>query len=155
MDAETRGELGQTVLMRITRWHQLPKWKRVVAWSALATAAVAAMLAWLPTELARVLGNVFLATMAFELVLFSVVYIVRSKPFRTAIGTIFARKSIVFSLVMIHITVSVLIERMYPGRDVWRMVIYLAGAVVYVPMITSLVRTQNQQRRDPVNEQEQ
>lgn len=150
MDAQTPRVVGSPV-NAIRWWHGLSKRTRVVAWSSAAVLVVAALLAWLPTRWANVTGDVFLAAMAFELVLFTTIYIVRSKPFRTAIGTIFARKSIVFSLVMIHITVSVLIERLYPGRDVLRMVVYLAGAVVYIPMITSLVREQNAQRRGDEN----
>lgn len=94
-----------------------------------------------------VAADVALIVLAVLVAAFTVLYVVRSPWERNEIGRIYATKSVVLSLVMVQITLSVWVSAEYPGRQWARLVIYAAGALVYVPMIVSLVRHQQEDRR--------
>lgn len=92
-------------------------------------------------------ANWSLFVLALMVSLFTLLYVFRSPWWRNTVGKIYLAKSIVLSLVLVQITVASLVSTEYPGRQYIRLGIYVLGALVYVPMIWSLVRQQNHDRR--------
>lgn len=92
-------------------------------------------------------ANIALIVLAVMVAVFTILYIARSPWERNEIGRIYAGKSVLLSLVMIQIGLSVWISTEYPGRQWARLLIYSAGAVAYMPMIVSLWRHQQADRR--------
>lgn len=92
-------------------------------------------------------ANWALLVLASLAAVFSALYVCRSPWRSNVIGRIYAAKSVVLTLVLIQITVSVLVSLDYPGRQPIRLAIYTAGALVYLPMIRSLLSHQQADRR--------
>lgn len=92
-------------------------------------------------------ANVALIVVAVLVVVFAGLYGARSKWWTNRIGKIYLAKSLVLSLVLVQIAVGVWWPGEYPGRQHVRFAIYTLGAVVYLPMIVSLWREQNRDRR--------
>lgn len=92
-------------------------------------------------------ANVALLVLAVMVVAFTLLYVIRSPWERNRVGRIYAAKSIVLALVLAQISVSSWVSLEYPGRQPIRLTIYTLGALVYVPMLWSLWREQQEDRR--------
>ena len=95
----------------------------------------------------RVAANVSLVYMVALTTVFAGLYLARSKWWTNRIGRIYLVKSLVLALVLAQIVAAVWWDTDYPFRQHIRFVIYSLGAVVYVPMIVSLLREQRRDRR--------
>ncbi|MEW5810242.1 MAG: hypothetical protein AB1925_12390 [Actinomycetota bacterium] len=96
----------------------------------------------------RTLANIALLTMAVLVVFFTLLYIFRSRWSTNKIGLIYAVKCGALSLVLVQATVASWWDLEYPFRQQIRFAIYTVGALVYIPMIVSLAREQQRDRRD-------
>ena len=94
----------------------------------------------------RVWANVSLIAMTILTTLFAGLYGARSKWWSNRIGRIELTVSIVLPMVLAQISVATWWDTGFPGRQHLRFVIYTLGAVVYVPMIVSLWREQQNDR---------
>lgn len=97
-------------------------------------------------------ANVALLVLAGLVNVFTLIYLFRSPWWRNHVGRIYAVKSVVLSAVLNQIVLSIWWDADYPGRQAIRLAIYALGALVYVPMIWSLVLEQQRDRRKPENE---
>ena len=95
----------------------------------------------------RIAANVSLVYIAVLTTVFTVLYLVRSRWWTNRIGRVYLAKSVVMSLVLLQIVVAVWLDTDYPGRQHIRFVIYTLGAAVYLPMLISLWREQQRDRR--------
>ncbi|QTJ64966.1 hypothetical protein HYG77_04705 [Rhodococcus sp. ZPP] len=77
---------------------------------------------------------------------FTMLYLARSPWWRTQLGKIYLSKSVVLTLVLVQNAVAVWISTDYTGRQSIRFAIYLLGAIVYVPMVWSLLLEQQRDR---------
>lgn len=93
----------------------------------------------------RTLANIMLLIMACFVVFFTALYIGRSRWSSNEIGLIYAVKCGALSMVLVQATVASWWDLEYPFRQQIRFMIYAIGALVYIPMIVSLIR---QQRKD-------
>lgn len=80
-------------------------------------------------------------------VAFAIRYAGWSKWWTNRIGKIYLAKSLILALVLVQAVVSVWWQDDYPGRQIIRFIIYSLGAVVYVPMLASLWREQQRDRK--------
>lgn len=96
----------------------------------------------------RTAANVALLIMATLVVFFSLLYIFRSRWKTNEIGLIYAVKCGALSLVLVQATVASWWDLEYPFRHQIRFMIYAIGALVYLPMLISLVRHQQRDRDD-------
>ncbi|MCG7593722.1 hypothetical protein [Mycobacterium sp. PSTR-4-N] len=96
----------------------------------------------------RTLANIALLTMAILVVFFTTLYIFRSRWSSNKIGLIYAVKCGALSLVLSQATVASWWDQEYPFRQQIRFAIYAVGALVYIPMIVSLAREQQRDRRE-------
>lgn len=94
-------------------------------------------------------ANVALLALAGLVTVFTLVYLFRSPWWRNRVGRIYAMKSVVLSAVLDQIVLSIWWDADYPGRQAIRFTIYALGALVYLPMIWSLVLEQQRDRRKP------
>ncbi|MBJ7479264.1 hypothetical protein [Rhodococcus sp. (in: high G+C Gram-positive bacteria)] len=94
-------------------------------------------------------ANVALLALAGLVTVFTLVYLFRSPWWRNRVGRIYAVKSVVLSAVLDQIVLSIWWDADYPGRQAIRFTIYTLGALVYLPMIWSLVLEQQRDRRKP------
>lgn len=94
----------------------------------------------------RTLANVALLTMACLVVFFTLLYVLRSRWNSNKIGLIYAVKCGALSMVLVQATVASWWDLEYPFRQQIRFMIYAIGALVYIPMILSLIREQNRGR---------
>lgn len=92
-------------------------------------------------------ANVSLIYIAILTVAFAALYGCRSKWWTNRIGKVYLAKSVILALVLVQAVLSVWWQDDYPGRQVIRFVIYSLGAVVYVPMLVSLWREQQRDRK--------
>ncbi|KLI05015.1 MULTISPECIES: putative phage holin [Mycolicibacterium] len=92
-------------------------------------------------------ANIALLCIAVLAVLFAVLYAGRSRWWTNRIGKIYLAKSLILALVLLQAVVSVWWQDDYPGRQIIRFIIYSLGAVTYVPMLWSLWREQQRDRR--------
>ncbi|MDI9914361.1 hypothetical protein [Rhodococcus sp. IEGM 1379] len=97
-------------------------------------------------------ANVSLLVLACLVAAFTLIYLIRSPWRKNHVGRIYAAKSTILSVVLIQITVAVWGSPDFPFRQEIRLAIYALGALVYLPMIWSLVREQQRDRREPVDE---
>lgn len=88
-------------------------------------------------------------------VLFAALYAGRSRWWTNRIGKIYLAKSLILALVLMQAVVSVWWQDDYPGRQVIRFIIYSLGAVTYVPMLWSLWREQQRDRRGRESDDEE
>ncbi|MFV8136416.1 hypothetical protein ACNQR7_02475 [Mycolicibacterium senegalense] len=115
-------------------------------------AAVASIVAVLVSDIwldvnYRFLANISLISVAVLVVTFAVLYLTRSRWWTNRIGKIYLAKSIVLSLVLIQIVMASWWDADYPGRQHLRFAIYTLGAVAYLPMLVSLWREQQRDRK--------
>lgn len=92
-------------------------------------------------------ANVALLCIGVLAVAFAALYGCRSRWWTNRIGKIYLAKSLILALVLVQAVVSVWWQDDYPGRQIIRFIIYSLGAVVYVPMLVSLWREQQRDRR--------
>lgn len=92
-------------------------------------------------------ANIALLAMAGLVVTFTLIYLIRSPWRKNHVGIIYATKSVFLSAVLIQIVFSIWYSPEYLGRQPFRLAIYTLGALVYLPMIWSLVREQQRDRR--------
>lgn len=95
----------------------------------------------------RLWANVALIAVSALVTTFTVLYFTRSKWWANTIGEIYLKKSIILSAVLLQIAVANWIDDDFPSRQSIRFVIFTLGAVVYVPMIVSLWREQQRDRK--------
>lgn len=91
-------------------------------------------------------ANVALLVLAILVNVFTLIYLVRSPWRSNHVGRIYAMKSAILSVVLIQITVAVWGSPDFIFRQQVRLAIYTLGALVYLPMICSLVREQQADR---------
>jgi hypothetical protein len=94
----------------------------------------------------RMLANIALLVMAALVVGFTVLYVSRSRWSSNKIGLIYAVKCGALSMVLVQATVASWWNLDYPFRQQIRFMIYAIGALVYIPMILSLLREQKRDR---------
>lgn len=94
----------------------------------------------------RFAANIALLTMATLVVAFTILYVTRSRWSSNKIGLIYAVKCGALSMVLVQATVASWWNLDYPGRQQIRFMIYAIGALVYVPMILSLLHEQKRDR---------
>ena len=94
----------------------------------------------------RTLANISLLVMAALVVFFTLLYVLRSRWSSNKIGLIYAVKCCALSLVLVQATVASWWDLEYPFRQQIRFAIYTVGALVYIPMIVSLIREQQRDR---------
>lgn len=125
--------------------------KRVVATTMLIVLVLLGLLQWYLDAQHRFsilqLANVSLTFMAAFTAVFALVYGLRSAWHKNSIGKIFFVNKVVFSIVMIQLTISVWISRDYPGHDWARLFIYGGGALVSAAMLAALVHKQMVDRK--------
>lgn len=102
---------------------------------------------WLDIDY-RVAANVSLAAAAVFVNAFTVLYASRSRWKAYRIGAIYLVKCVGLSLFLTQATVSVWWDDGYPYRQQIRFAIYATMAIVYVPMLISLWREQQRDRRE-------
>lgn len=94
----------------------------------------------------RTLANISLLVMAALVVFFTLLYVLRSRWSSNKIGLIYAVKCGALSMVLVQATVASWWDLDYPFRQQIRFAIYTVGALVYIPMIVSLIREQKRDR---------
>lgn len=99
----------------------------------------------------RMLANIALLIMACLVVFFTLLYVLRSRWSSNEIGLIYAVKCGALSMVLVQATVASWWDLDYPFRQQIRFMIYAVGALVYVPMIVSLVFNQQRDRGERKN----
>ena len=92
-------------------------------------------------------GSVALLCIALLTVTFTALYVSRSRWWSNRIGKVYATKSVVLAVVLVQLAVTVWWPGDYPFRYQIRWTVYALGAVVYVPMILTLLREQNRDRK--------
>lgn len=98
----------------------------------------------------RLAANISLLCIAVLVNTFTGFYLTRSKWWTNRIGRIYLAKCLVFSLVLVQIALTLWGDADYPYRQQIRFAIYTVGAIVYVPMLVSLLRLQRADREDQV-----
>lgn len=109
---------------------------------------VAAMLIvdiWLFVDY-KLAANIALLVVAAAVITFTLLYSFRSPWWNHRLGRIYWAKCVALSLVLAQISLAIWWDLEYPGRQYVRFVIYGLGAVIYIPMLVSLVREQNRSR---------
>lgn len=101
---------------------------------------------WLDVDY-RLAANIALLFAAVGVTGFTLLYGFRSKWRSNRIGRVYLVKCIVFSVVLLQIVAASWIDEDFAFRQQIRFAIYLAGALVYIPMLISLWREQQRDRR--------
>ncbi|MCV7208430.1 hypothetical protein H7J75_07150 [Mycolicibacterium canariasense] len=98
----------------------------------------------------ELIANVFLLIATVLVNAFTLLYGTRSRWKSNRIGPIYLIKCIALSAFLVQASVSVWIDvdDDYPLRQIIRFTIYAATALVYVPMLITLWREQQRDRRD-------
>ena len=99
----------------------------------------------------RLAANISLLCIAVLVNTFTLFYFVRSPWWTNRIGRIYLAKCLVLSLVLDQIAVTLWWDMDYPYRQQIRFAIYTLGAIVYVPMLVSLLRLQRADREAQVS----
>jgi hypothetical protein len=105
---------------------------------------------WLDIDY-QLTANVALLAAATLVATFTLLYGFRSKWWANRIGRIYLVKCVVLSIVLTQAGVASWAED-YPYRQQIRFVIYTCGALVYVPMLVTLWREQQRDRRAAARE---
>lgn len=100
----------------------------------------------------RLGANLSLIFAAVFVTAFTLLYGLRSRPGSNRIGKIFFTKSVVLALVLWQIVLASWWDAEFPLRQQVRYIIYTLGAIVYIPMLISLWREQQRDRRQPRSE---
>lgn len=95
----------------------------------------------------RLAGSIALICVAALTTIFTALYVSRSRWWISRIGKVYATKSIVLAAVLLQAVVAVWWPFQYPFRDQVRFVVYVLGAVAYVPMIVTLLDEQRRNRK--------
>ena len=95
-------------------------------------------------------GSVALLCIALLTVTFTTLYVSRSRWWSNRIGKVYATKSVVLAVVLVQAAITVWWPGDYPFRLQIRWTVYAFGAVVYVPMILTLLREQRRKPQDKV-----
>ena len=95
----------------------------------------------------RLAANVALIVMTVLVATFTLLYLLRSRWWVNEIGKVYLAKSVVLALVLAQGTLAVWWAADFPGRDHVRFAIYALGAVAYAPMIITLGRRQQADRK--------
>lgn len=97
---------------------------------------------------AKIVADVALCVLATMQLIFTMQYALRSPWWTTEIGKIYALKSVLWTLVALQVAASVLTSSEYPGRQYFRISIYVGGAVAVFVLWMLLRRIQAQGRED-------
>ncbi|WP_423489007.1 putative phage holin [Mycobacteroides sp. PCS013] len=100
----------------------------------------------------RLGANLSLIFEAVFVTAFTVLYGLRSRPWTNRIGRVFFVKSVALALVLWQIVLASWWDTEFPLRQQIRYIIYTLGAVVYIPMLISLWREQQRDRRQSETE---
>lgn len=92
----------------------------------------------------KLVADVALCVLAVEQLAFTLLYVLRSPWWTTRLGVIYAAKSLVWTLVVLQVTASVLSQSDYPYRHWFRLGIYAGGAAAMVGLTVVLWRFQQQ-----------
>lgn len=95
---------------------------------------------------AKLVADAALCVLATMQLIFTAQYFLRSPWWSTEIGKIYALKSVLWTLVALQVAASVLTESEYPGRQYFRTVIYVGGALSVFVLWMLLRRIQAQSR---------
>ncbi|EOM78085.1 hypothetical protein DW322_11355 [Rhodococcus rhodnii] len=95
----------------------------------------------------RVVPDVMLLLLAVAATVFALLYLCRSPFWRNRIGKIYGAKTGIMAFVLLQNTLAVWWSQEYPGRHVIRLIIYTLGFLAFIPMIVSLWRMQQEDRR--------
>lgn len=96
----------------------------------------------------KLIADIALCVLAAGQFAFTAQYVLRSPWWATEIGKIYALKSVLWTLVVLQVAASVLTESEYPGRQYFRISIYIGGAVSIAVLWWLLRRIQAQGRAD-------
>lgn len=96
----------------------------------------------------RDLGNGALLLLAVVQIGFTLQYLLKSPWWVNELGRIYATKSVIMTLVLWQVSASVISQSQYPGREYWRLVIYVGGALAMVWLWWSLRQYQRRGRED-------
>jgi hypothetical protein len=131
------------VIRQLLARHRFLAWVNIMVVVAIVITVVSD--AWFDPDY-RTLANLSLLTMAGLVVSFTMLYILRSRWSSNKIGLIYAVKCGALSMVLVQATVASWWDLEYPFRQQIRFAIYTIGALVYIPMLVSLVREQERDR---------
>lgn len=95
----------------------------------------------------EVAANVSLIYIAILAGAFAGLYLSRSKWWTNRIGKVFLAKCVILTMVLVQASLSVWWQDDYPGRQVIRFIVYSMGVIAYLPMLWSLWREQQRDRR--------
>ncbi|WP_244971570.1 putative phage holin [Gordonia rubripertincta] len=95
----------------------------------------------------KAVADIALCVLALGQFGFTAQYILRSPWWSTEIGKIYALKSVLWTLVVLQVSASVLTESEYPGRQYFRIAIYIGGALAVVVLWWMLGRIQGEGRK--------
>ncbi|GAC70712.1 putative phage holin [Gordonia soli] len=95
---------------------------------------------------AKMIADIAICVLAFEQLVFTVQYVVKSPWWASNLGKVYALKSTLWTLVVLQVAVSVSTGSEYPGRHYVRLVIYVGGAVAMVWLWLMLRRYQEEGR---------
>lgn len=92
-------------------------------------------------------GNVSLFLVSTQLLVFTLLYGLRSHWNINPVGRMFLWHSTIMSLLMFQVSVSAWTDTSYPGREYIRPVVYALGILSYAAMTWTLVRQQQKDRQ--------
>lgn len=94
----------------------------------------------------KLVADIALCVLAAGQFAFTAQYVLRSPWWTTEIGKIYALNSVLWTLVVMQVAASVLTESEYPGRQYFRIAIYIGGALAVMVLWWLLRRIQKQGR---------
>ncbi|OHU38189.1 hypothetical protein [Mycobacteroides chelonae] len=100
----------------------------------------------------RLGANLSLIFEAVFVTAFTLLYGLRSRPWKNRIGRVFFVKSVALVAVLWQIVLASWWDTEYPLRQQVRYIIYTLGAIVYIPMLISLWREQQRDRKQSRSE---
>lgn len=121
------------------------RWVYVVGVAAVAATIASDIWFTIDYELAANVSLVYIAILGGA---FAVLYAARSKWWTNRIGKVYLAASVILALVLAQASLSVWWHDDYTGRQMIRFVIYSLGALAYMPMIFTLWREQQRDRRN-------
>lgn len=92
-------------------------------------------------------GNVSLFLVSTQLLVFTLLYGLRSHWNINPVGRMFLWHSTIMSLLMFQVSVSTWTDASYPGREYIRPIVYALGILSYAAMTWTLVRQQQKDRQ--------
>lgn len=137
---------GKAVIRHLLARHRFLAWVNIMVIAGIVGTVLSDV--WFDIDY-RFAANIALGIMALLVVSFTLLYVLRSHWQSNRIGLIYAVKCGALSMVLVQATVASWWNLDYPGRQQIRFMIYAVGALVYIPMIVSLVRQQQRDRGEP------